>query len=239
MPDIIDRSNPGDLAAGTGLTFRTNLNTDRGIVYSHADDLEAEIEAGFHGIFGKGTIFGNTAGLTIDSPVAGRVYVEDGYTAIIGGVPVTTASVAGQDYTDTVLNHVFLVVGTDGALSLRVSTSATEAANELWIGDVDATGAPAVVDEPVGKAYINVALGTAADGTLVGSLDARYQVIADTGTADTEFIVAHGLARAPVGYLVCRIDKAGIVYASGTTWTTTNIYLKCNAANAALTLIVW
>ena len=61
--------------------------------------------------------------------------------------------------------------------------------------------------------------------------------VADTGTADTEFTVAHGLGATPTGYIVVSIDKAGIVYKGSTAWDATNMYLKCSAANAALKLI--
>ena len=62
--------------------------------------------------------------------------------------------------------------------------------------------------------------------------------VADSGNADTEFEVSHTLKRVPIGYLLINIDKAGIVYDSGTTWTTTKIYLKCNVANCALKLFL-
>ena len=61
----------------------------------------------------------------------------------------------------------------------------------------------------------------------------------DTGTANTEFAIAHHLGRTPAGFLVTRLDKAGSVYDSGTAWTETAIYLKCSAANAAVTLRVF
>lgn len=63
--------------------------------------------------------------------------------------------------------------------------------------------------------------------------------ISDSGTVDTEFEVSHNLGRIPNGYLVTSIDVAGIIYIGTTAWTTTAIYLKCNAANAAITLQVF
>ena len=75
-------------------------------------------------------------------------------------------------------------------------------------------------------------------------VDARYVDVADTGAIDTEFVVAHGLSRIPIGYLVTCISAAGIVYDSVTAvpkdkWTSTNIYLKCSVANAAVTLLIF
>jgi len=63
--------------------------------------------------------------------------------------------------------------------------------------------------------------------------------VSDTGTADTEFSVSHHLGRVPNGFLVTKIDKAATVYDSGTSWTTTTVYLKCSAANVSVTLRIF
>jgi len=76
------------------------------------------------------------------------------------------------------------------------------------------------------------------DGTTEDNIDGRWATVADTGNADTEFTFAHGLGRTPVGFFVMNIDKGGVVYDSGTSWDATDIYLKCSAANAAVTLFV-
>jgi hypothetical protein len=63
--------------------------------------------------------------------------------------------------------------------------------------------------------------------------------VADTGLADTEFAVAHTLGIIPSGFATKNSDKAGINYDSGgTAWTDTNIYLKNNVANCAVTIRV-
>lgn len=82
-------------------------------------------------------------------------------------------------------------------------------------------------------------LGDGSDGSALGFLGAKYKAVADTGTVDTEFAVAHGLGRTPVGFLVANKDQPADVYDSGTAWDGTNIYLKCSAANAALLLIIF
>ena len=63
--------------------------------------------------------------------------------------------------------------------------------------------------------------------------------VTDTGNADTEFSVTHHLGRVPNGYLVTRINVAGAIYESGTAWSDATIYLKCSAADAAVTLRVF
>jgi hypothetical protein len=62
--------------------------------------------------------------------------------------------------------------------------------------------------------------------------------MADTGEADTEFTVVHGLGSVP-SYFLWNLDKAGTVYASRRSeWTELFMYLKCSAANAELYLLV-
>lgn len=63
--------------------------------------------------------------------------------------------------------------------------------------------------------------------------------VADTGNADTEFSITHHLGRTPNGFIITKSDKACSVYDSGTTWTTSLIYLKCDTANTALSLSVF
>ncbi len=71
------------------------------------------------------------------------------------------------------------------------------------------------------------------------NFNAATVAVADTGGADTEFTVAHSLKRIPSGYLVIRRSKAGVVYDSGTPFSATNVYLKCSAVNAAITVLIF
>lgn len=71
------------------------------------------------------------------------------------------------------------------------------------------------------------------------NFDSCSHNVSDTGSADTEFNFSHGLGRVPVGFFVTKIDKGGVIYDGGTTWTNTTIYLKCSAANADVTLEVF
>lgn len=83
-----------------------------------------------------------------------------------------------------------------------------------------------------------IRFGTASDGVSGENISGQWQIIADTGVADTEFSVTHTIGAIPQGFLVTNIDKGGVVYDSGTAWTSTTIYLKCSVANAAVTLFL-
>lgn len=71
------------------------------------------------------------------------------------------------------------------------------------------------------------------------NFDLNVVTVSDTGSANTLFTVAHSLKRVPIGFLVVNINKSGNVYDEGTSWTATNIYLKCSAANANLKLFIF
>jgi hypothetical protein len=63
--------------------------------------------------------------------------------------------------------------------------------------------------------------------------------VADTGTHDVEFSITHHLKRQPNGFIVTKTDKACNVYDSGTAWTTTAIYLKCDVNNVSLEMHIF
>jgi hypothetical protein len=83
-----------------------------------------------------------------------------------------------------------------------------------------------------------VRFGAGTDGAKGENVSGAFEVVTDTGSANTEFTVAHTLGVAPIGYLVTKINKAGVVYDSGTIWTSTNLYLKCSVANCAVTIFL-
>ncbi len=80
---------------------------------------------------------------------------------------------------------------------------------------------------------------TASDGRHSENLDGIFEVISDTGSADVEFSITHGLDRVPVGFIVMKSSKSGGTYDSGTTWTATIIYLKNSSANNAITIWIF
>ena len=75
-------------------------------------------------------------------------------------------------------------------------------------------------------------------GIEFNNLLAYHVTISDTGLADTEITVTHSLGFVPSRYVVTQRSKACIVYDGSTPWTTEAIYIKCNAANAAVTISV-
>lgn len=89
----------------------------------------------------------------------------------------------------------------------------------------------------------NVSFGPTANLKNGQNIFGQWAVVSDTGNADTEFVVPHTLnfqtrAIVPGNYFVTRINKGGVVYDSGTTWTSSNIYLKCSAAHATINLFI-
>jgi len=76
------------------------------------------------------------------------------------------------------------------------------------------------------------------DGNNSVNIKGQWQVITDTGSANTEFSVSHTLGQTPLGIIQIYSDKAGIVYDSGTAWTDTTIYLKYPSANSSIKILL-
>lgn len=76
-------------------------------------------------------------------------------------------------------------------------------------------------------------------GLVTDNIDGNFGNTSDSGAMDTEFAVTHNLNRIPIGFHVVRQNKAGSFYDSGTAWTTTQIFLKCNVANATATFFIF
>lgn len=88
-----------------------------------------------------------------------------------------------------------------------------------------------------------IRFGTASNLKRGENIFGQWAKVADTGTANTEFAVTHSLSTESIGivpanYLVTSINKGGVVYLSGTTWTTTTAYFKCTTANTAVTIFL-
>jgi len=72
---------------------------------------------------------------------------------------------------------------------------------------------------------------------ITDNFDSQIVTVTTSG-ADTEVIVPHTLKRVPNGYFVLNTNKAANIYDSGTTWTTTNIYIKSNAATTTVKMLI-
>ncbi len=58
-------------------------------------------------------------------------------------------------------------------------------------------------------------------------------------SADTETSVTHSLGRVPSDIIVTYQDKAGTLYDSGTAWTASTLYFKCDVAEVTYRLLVF
>lgn len=83
-----------------------------------------------------------------------------------------------------------------------------------------------------------IRFGTGADGARGENIEGEFQVVSDTGSANTEFAVTHTIGAVPIGYIVIKNSKAGTVYDGTTSWTSTTLYLRHEAANAAITVFL-
>lgn len=67
-----------------------------------------------------------------------------------------------------------------------------------------------------------------------------YPATATTpGVVNTQFAVNHGLNRIPVGFHVVNKNGAVDVYDSGTAWTKSQIFLKANAINIIIKILIF
>jgi len=83
-----------------------------------------------------------------------------------------------------------------------------------------------------------IRFGTGADGARGENISGEFQVVSDTGAANTEFSVAHTLGSVPIGYIVIKNNKAGAVYDGTSAWTSTTLFLRHEAANSAITVFL-
>ena len=86
--------------------------------------------------------------------------------------------------------------------------------------------------------HSRIRFGAGTDGSRGENVSGEFQVVADTGSANTEFSITHTMGAVPIGYLVTNIDKGAVIYDSGTAWTTTQIHLKSTVANCAVTVFL-
>jgi len=85
-----------------------------------------------------------------------------------------------------------------------------------------------------------ISFGAGGDGVKGENIAGIQQEFTTSGTPDAENTVAHGLGAVPTGerYIVLSQDKAGSLYKSGTTWTATNAYFKCDVASVTFKVFI-
>jgi hypothetical protein len=83
----------------------------------------------------------------------------------------------------------------------------------------------------------NLRFGSSGSGTNGENIAGQW-VTFSTTTANTEVAVTHSMGAIPVGFIVTNINVGGVVYTSGTAWTTTKVYFKCSAATATITIFL-
>lgn len=82
----------------------------------------------------------------------------------------------------------------------------------------------------------NISYGDPVTGA--DNIDGAWATGTTPGVANTEFAVTHNLNRIPNGFDVKRMDKAARFYDSGTAWTKTQIFLKCDVVTVKYTLFI-
>lgn len=85
----------------------------------------------------------------------------------------------------------------------------------------------------------NISYGNVTNDNTAQNINGVWATGTTPSTPGSAFTVSHVLGRVPVGFHVVRINSAGIIYDSGTAWTSTEIFLKSNAASATFTLFIF
>lgn len=86
----------------------------------------------------------------------------------------------------------------------------------------------------------NISFGSSTSNSdLSRNINGWWYTVTTPSTANTQFTVPHGLQRIPIGFDLKRNNTSGVVYDSGTTWTSSDIYLKCSVASAAITIFIF
>lgn len=83
-----------------------------------------------------------------------------------------------------------------------------------------------------------IRLGTGVDGARGENISGEFQVFTSNATPDSEDTIAHTVGAVPVGYIVLKQNKAGSLYTGSTTWTSSNVYFKCNVASVTFTIFL-
>lgn len=91
------------------------------------------------------------------------------------------------------------------------------------------------------QTHVNsVSLGSGAQGTKAGHLNAQIVEFTAPSVADTQFTVAHGLGVTPTMVFVGRNDRAGELYdANPGGWGPRNIFFKSSVGSKLYKILIW
>jgi len=82
-----------------------------------------------------------------------------------------------------------------------------------------------------------VRFGSGVSGERGENISGEFQTVTSS-SANTEFTVSHSIGSVPIGFIVINNNTKGVVYSSGTAWSSSAIYLKCSEATATITLFL-
>jgi hypothetical protein len=79
---------------------------------------------------------------------------------------------------------------------------------------------------------------TFGDGTNLDNIGGFWANVADTGLANTDFVITHNLGRVPAGFITFAASIATDLYTGSAVATKTTITLRSSVAHAAVRLFV-
>ena len=104
---------------------------------------------------------------------------------------------------------------------------------EKYVKDID-TDIKNIVLFSLGR----VRFGAATDGARGENISGEYQVFTSVITNTAENIISHGMGSVPIGYIIVNQNASGSLYTSGTSWTTSNVYLRSSTTNTQYTIFL-
>lgn len=101
------------------------------------------------------------------------------------------------------------------------------------------------LDSDIERLYLltqgRVRFGTGTDGDRGENLSGEFVQFTTSGSANAENTIAHTLGSVPIGYIIIGQNKAASLYQlsdTGTAWTSSNIYLKCDTATVTFNVFL-
>lgn len=86
-----------------------------------------------------------------------------------------------------------------------------------------------------------VSFGTGVDGERGQNISGEFKQFTSSATPNSENTISHTIGSIPIGYIIMWQDKSGNLYqgpTTGTNWTSSNIYLKCDIASVTFNIFI-